>query len=145
MYFEAIHSNRYISLCEWTIASWFLQIAHYTYTYNMIYYLNIFYYPRCFPLQNLCQRKVRNFTVEESLFSAEQNGKIHFYIGYFVYNICGIKPLRVQKPLQWLFINNIFIKIINISLKGLIYYTHVYIPSITLWYLMTTVNTTSLH
>ena len=43
----------------------------------------------------------------ESPFCAEQSGKICFCVGYFVYEIRGIKRMRVQKPLQWLFVNNI--------------------------------------
>ena len=32
---------------------------------------------------------------EENPFSAKQNGKISFCIGYFVYEICGIKRMHV--------------------------------------------------
>ena len=39
------------------------------------------------------------YRVTESPFCAEQNGEIHFCVGYFVYEICGIKRMRVQKPL----------------------------------------------
>ena len=57
--------------------------------------------------------------VTESPFCAEQNGKIRFCVGYFVYEIHVIKHMLVQKPPQWLFVNNVCIKIINIGLKGL--------------------------
>ena len=98
MCFEAIHSIRYIFPCE--------------------YYLNTFYYPKCFLLQiylsviqvnrlvhntlmDLWQKTVQNkkFTVEESPFSDEQFGKIHFCVEYFIYEIHGIKCMPVQKTL----------------------------------------------
>ena len=115
----------------------FWQTTRYTYTYNIIYYLNTFYYPKCFPLRiyqsniqrmrlvhntvaNIWQGKIQNklFIEYESPFSVEQNGKICFCIGYFVYEIHGIKCIHVQKPL---FVNNVCVKIINIGLKGLMY------------------------
>ena len=101
----------------------FWQITRYTSACNIIHYLNTFYYPKCFLLQiyqkdikksdssimywwiygKKKQSEMKNFIVEESLFSAKQSGKIRFCIGYFVYEIHGIKGMCVQKP--WLFIN----------------------------------------
>ena len=96
----------------------FWQITHYTYAYNIISYLNAFYYPKCFPLQvfwndiegirlvhntlaNILQRNIRNKSLycEKSPFSAEQNGEIRFCIECFIYKILGIKHMHVQKPL----------------------------------------------
>ena len=38
---------------------------------------------------------------------------------YFVYYKCSIKHMHMQKPLEWLFANNVCIKMINIDLIGL--------------------------
>ena len=43
--------------------------------------------------------KQKVYTANESPFSAEQNGKISFFVGYFIYKIRGIKHMREQKPL----------------------------------------------
>ena len=43
--------------------------------------------------------KRKMFIVEESPFSAKQNGEIRFCIGYFIYEIRGIKRMHVEKPL----------------------------------------------
>ena len=43
--------------------------------------------------------KLRAFIAKESPFSAEYNGEIHFCVGYYVYEIRGIKCMHVQKPL----------------------------------------------
>ena len=43
--------------------------------------------------------KQKIYRATESPFSAEQNGEIHFCVGYFVYEIRGIKRMHVQKPL----------------------------------------------
>ena len=43
--------------------------------------------------------KQKIYRATESLFCAEQNGEIHFCVGYFVYEIHGIKHMHVQKPL----------------------------------------------
>ena len=38
--------------------------------------------------------KQKMYIEEESPFPAEQNGEIHFCVGYFVYKIHGINPLK---------------------------------------------------
>ena len=43
--------------------------------------------------------KQKVYIGRESPFSAEQNGEIRFCVGYFIYEICGIKRMHVQKPL----------------------------------------------
>ena len=43
--------------------------------------------------------KQKIYRAKESPFCAEQNGEIRFCVGYFVYEICGIKCVHVQKPL----------------------------------------------
>ena len=43
--------------------------------------------------------KQKIYRAKESPFCAEQNGEIHFCVGYFVYEIRGIKRMHVQKPL----------------------------------------------
>ena len=43
--------------------------------------------------------KQKSYRATESPFCAEQNGEIRFCVGYFVYEIRGIKHMRVQKPL----------------------------------------------
>ena len=50
--------------------------------------------------------KQKVYTAKKSPFSAEQNGKIRFCVGYFVYKIRGIKSMRVQKVLYWIFCMN---------------------------------------
>ena len=69
-------------------------------------------------LKNLWQKTVlnKNFIAEESPFFAEQNGEICFRIGYFIYEICGIKHMHVVKAA---FCKNICMNIINIGLIGL--------------------------
>ena len=43
--------------------------------------------------------KQKIYEVTESPFCAEQNGEICFCVEYFIYEICGIKCMHVQKPL----------------------------------------------
>ena len=43
--------------------------------------------------------KQKIYRATESSFCAEQNGETRFYVRYFVYEIHGIKRMRVQKPL----------------------------------------------
>ena len=43
--------------------------------------------------------KQKMFIAEESPFFAEQNSEIRFCVGYFVYEIRGIKRMHVEKPL----------------------------------------------
>ena len=43
--------------------------------------------------------KWKIYRATESSFCPEQNGEIRFCVGYFVYEIHGIKHMRVQKPL----------------------------------------------
>ena len=40
--------------------------------------------------------ETKGFIAKESPFSAEQNGKIRFCVGYFIYKIRGIKHMHVQ-------------------------------------------------
>ena len=62
--------------------------------------------------------ETKNLRATENPFCAEQNGEIRFCVGYFFYEIRGTKRMRAQKPLYWLFVNNVCVKII-IGLKGL--------------------------
>ena len=48
-------------------------------------------------IKNSPKQKV--YTAKESPLSAEQNDEKCFCIGYFVYDIRGIKCMHVQKPL----------------------------------------------
>ena len=97
----------------------FRQITHFTYAYNIIIsYLNTFVIPNVshyrfsevifkesdssiihWLIYGKKGAKQNNFVAKEKPLSAEQNGKIHFCVGYFVYEIRGIKRMRVQKPL----------------------------------------------
>ena len=43
--------------------------------------------------------KQKIYRANESPFYAEQNGEIRFCVGYFVYEIRGIKHMHVKKPL----------------------------------------------
>ena len=43
--------------------------------------------------------KQKIYRAKESPFCAEQNGEIRFCVGYFVYEIRGIKSMHGQKPL----------------------------------------------
>ena len=43
--------------------------------------------------------KQKIYRAKDSPFCAEQNGEIRFCVGYFVYEMHGIKHMRVQKPL----------------------------------------------
>ena len=111
--------------CTWKdlVVMWAVFLGHTTH-YHKFWYWSDIQGMRLIhnTLMNPWQKppETKNFIAEESPFSAEQNGQIHFCIGYFVYEIHGIKCMCVQKLLQWLFANNACIKIINISLKGLI-------------------------
>ena len=49
MRFEAIHSNHYIPHMNDLLLRGFWQITRYAYAYNIVSYLNTFYYPKCLP------------------------------------------------------------------------------------------------
>ena len=119
MRFEAIHPNRYISPYEWPIASLFS--ANYSLKMRVQYSILFKYLllSQMFPVIGFLKRYWKNQTrpsysvrfiskdtpkqkiyrVPESPFCAEQNGKMRFCIGYFVYEIRVFKHMRVQKPL----------------------------------------------
>ena len=97
----------------------FWQITRYTYAYNIIPYFKLFFIipivshykfsEAIFKESDLSiytgeskakkSPKQNILIAKESPFSAKQNGKISFCIGYFVYEIRGIKRMCVQKPL----------------------------------------------
>ena len=106
MCFEAIHSNRYIPHVNGLLFRGFREITSYLYTYNIIY---DFIIPNvsCYifteaiiqrirlvrnTLMNLWQKpsEAKYFIAEESPFPAEQNDKIHYCVGYFIYEIHGL-------------------------------------------------------